>query len=108
MIASARPTRAWRLAEGTATLGYVVCFEDPSDAERTFFSVRNELQQDLGLIDRRGRFFRYRPHRREPEWLGSGTVLEGARRILDAGPESELVEVRVADLAAGTASLAPE
>jgi hypothetical protein len=68
-----------------------VRFEDESAPEHTFFSVRNERHQELGMIDRLGRAFRYRPHERDPEWLGTGTVLDGTRRILGAG--TALVEV---------------
>lgn len=65
---------------GGALLGHVASFS-LSDGE-PHFSVRDPWQQDLGLIDARGRAYRYRPHQEEPEWVGTGTILQGVERIL--------------------------
>jgi hypothetical protein len=45
------------------------------------------------MIDLQGRAWRYRPHRREPEWLGTGTILKGARLVLGGGAASRMVEI---------------
>ena len=89
----ARPARVWELRDGGTLVGCVVRLEVGGDPERAWFSVRNAHQQELGIIDVHGRIWRYRPHQREPDWLGSGTVLQGARSILDSGEGAELVEV---------------
>lgn len=60
--------------------------------ERAYWSVRNRYGQELGMVDRLGRAWRRRPHA-EPEWLSTGTVTEGARRILGLSSEAILVEV---------------
>jgi hypothetical protein len=64
------------------------------------FVVRNSWRQDLGVIDRLGRAYRFRPHAEEPDWLGTGTVEGGAARILEAAS----VELQEIDLTAAQAS----
>lgn len=96
----ALPARAWELREGGRVLGFVVQFRGARDDG--FFSVRNAWQQDLGLVDELGRAWRFEPHADEARWLGSGTVLEGARSILGAGAASELVELPLHELGAGS------
>jgi hypothetical protein len=91
VIVHAQPTGTWRVVEDGELLGYVVRFEDPADALRSFFSIRNALHQELGVVDRHGRCFRYEPHVRGARWVSTGTVLEGARGILGAGERAELV-----------------
>jgi hypothetical protein len=54
--------------------------------------VQNVLQQELGRIDGLGRAWRHEPHEREPLWVGTGTVIEGARAILGASPNAVLDE----------------
>ena len=71
------------MIDAGAELGFVLRFEASEDG-RCFHSVRNEWNQELGLVDAEGRAWRYRPHASEPEWLGTGTVGEGAGRILGA------------------------
>lgn len=93
------PVRGWELWDGDVQLGSLVRFEEPGHPERAFFSVRDTGRQDLGLIDLQGRAWRYRAHEREPEWVGSGTVLRGARAILGGGAASRLVEVELESLA---------
>jgi hypothetical protein len=72
--------------------------EQGSGSRRSFYSVRNELDQAIGLIDVHGRAYRFRPHQAEAEWLGTGTVLEGAQRILGSDGPCELVELRLAQV----------
>lgn len=98
--------RAWRVLEGPNMLGFVVQFadpEDPDDQSRRFFSVRNPFQQELGMIDGLGRVWRFQPHQREAQLLGSGTVAEGARRILGASDSATLFEAPLSDLRAAPA-----
>jgi hypothetical protein len=91
----AQPVRAWELRDGESLIGCVVRLEVSGDPERAWFSVRNAHQQEMGIIDLHGRFWRYRPHQRELDWLGSGTVLQAARSILDSGEGAELVELNL-------------
>jgi len=93
-------TRAWDVVEGTERAGSIVRFEEPGTNGRAWFSVRNVHAQEIGIVDVEGRAWRYRPHQREPEWLGSGTVLAGASRILSAGPAAQLVEVSLEEIGA--------
>ena len=97
IVRRARPIAAWGAVENQMITGYVARFEPPGDPDRFIYSIRNEHQQDLGVIDSFGRVYRYRPHADEPEWIGSGTVLFGVRRILGSGPEMHLVEVELFD-----------
>jgi hypothetical protein len=101
VIVHAQPTGTWRVVESGELLGFVVRFEDPEDALHSFFSIRNALHQELGIVDRHGRCFRYVPHVREPQWVSTGTVLEGARSILGAA-QAELVALEQTPLDAPT------
>ena len=92
------PERAWELREGQEVLGHVVLFNAQDDGRRRYYSVRNNWQQELGLVDELGRIWRFRPFEQEPEWMGSGSVVEGARLILDLGPAAALHEVELAGL----------
>jgi hypothetical protein len=87
---------AWEVREGGRVLGYVVRMQTGETDSKTFYSVRNEHRQELGLVDADGRAWRYRAHEREPEWLGTDTVTKGARLILGASEQAEMV---VTDLA---------
>jgi len=89
---------AWEAWDGPRLLGTVVRFEEDSDPERAFYSVRNRAGQEVGIVDLLGRAWRHRPHQPEAEWLGSGTVLAGARAILEGGEPLRLVEVDLARL----------
>lgn len=75
------PRAAWQVTDGETECGFVLRFEATEDG-RVFHSVRNVWNQELGLVDADGRAWRYRPHGREPEWLGTGPVGQGAARIL--------------------------
>lgn len=98
---TAAPDSAWEiLGTGDEPLGYVVRFEENAplgDQARAFFSVRNRYQQELGLVDDLGRSWRFEPHAKEPDWLGSGSVAEGVSRIL--GTPVHLSETTLAALA---------
>lgn len=90
VLSVAYPVRAWEVLEAGVTRGYLVRFRE-AGSERGYYMVRNPAQQDLGMVDLLGRAWRYRAHE-ETEWLGSGTVLGGARRIL--GLESGVGDLR--------------
>ncbi|HEV8112207.1 MAG TPA: hypothetical protein VGR31_05490 [Planctomycetota bacterium] len=94
-ITQATPVRAWELWESGRCLGAFVRFEEHGNTERAFYSVRNREGQELGIVDLDGRAWRYRAHASEPEWLGSGTVIDGARRILGGTTAATSVEVDV-------------
>lgn len=90
--ALARPSAAWELVHDGRVVGVVVEFVEGATGRR-FFSVRNAAQQELGMVDQDARAWRYRPHEEEAEWLGTGTVLEGAARILSLEGAAEAYEV---------------
>jgi len=95
-ITRTEPARAWRLVEGGRPVALVVLFADSGGAEETsrhYFSVRNLLHQELGTVDALGRAWRFVPHEREARLLGAGTLAEGARRIVGAGPGAALEEL---------------
>lgn len=90
------PLRAWRMVHAGTTLGYVVHFGDPDDPERVdvaSYSVRNAYSQELGSIDGLGRAWRFVPHEDEAQWTGTGTLVDGARSILQCSPEATLEDV---------------
>ena len=82
--------RAWTARVGLEEVGSVVRYQESIGGRRHLFSVRNVHDQDLGFVDASGRAWRLRPHQ-EPALLGSGTVAEGAARILGLA-EVTLVE----------------
>lgn len=87
--------RRWRIEDEGRLLGYVLEFESAPERDRPAgrcFSVRNELEQELGLIDGLGRAWRFQLHEREPQWVATGTILEGALAILRAPASACLVE----------------
>lgn len=92
------PERAWEVVAGGRVVGVVVEFREAGQPRR-FFSVRNPEQQELGLVDEHGRAWRSRAHEDEPEWLGTGTVAEGATRILGLESTATLFEVPLSTLA---------
>ena len=85
--------RGWYVVDADRPRGSVLRFETFETPVRVVYFVRNVHHQDIGVIDHLGRAYRYRPHAAEPEWVGSGTVLESARRILELGDDAELMEV---------------
>lgn len=96
--------RAWRVLEGEALRGFVVRFADPKLPRRCSYSVRNELQQELGTIDEHGRAWRFVPHQREPDWVATSTLARGAAAILRADGDLKLEPVDVATLRAEAAA----
>jgi len=92
-VTRAVPVRAWELWQDGLLLGSLVRFEETGDAGRAFYSVRNREGQEIGLVDLDGRAWRHRPLQSRPEWLGTGTVTEGAQRILGGTDKAELIEV---------------
>ena len=87
------PDRAWRVLEGETLRGFVVRFVDRQIASRCTYSVRNELQQELGTIDELGRAWRYIPHQREAQWVCTSTLTRDAAELLGAGRDAHLEEV---------------
>jgi hypothetical protein len=90
-----RPERTWHLLENGEPRGVVVQFAasaEPGARRPLYYSVQNARRQELGMIDAQGRAWRYEVHQREAHWLLTGTLLEGARAILGAGPAAELAE----------------
>lgn len=85
----------WVVLERGIERGSVVRYAGPGDSGRLLYAVRNRWSQDIGLIDAMGRAWRRVPHG-EDRWLGTGTVLDGARRILDLDDSARLVPVEAA------------
>lgn len=88
--------RTWEVRSGGEPLGLVVQFQERGRTCDSLYVVRNPWHQDLGMIDGLGRAYRYLPHREEPVWVGSGTIAAGARAILGAQEECELIELPTA------------
>ncbi len=85
------PSEAWAVQDASGDeLGLVVRFEeiapDLEGPPRTFLSVRNLHGQELGLVDDKGRAWRYRPHAAEPDWVGTAGSTEGVALILLGNP----------------------
>jgi hypothetical protein len=93
VVVRSLPHEAWQVVEGDRTVGWVVRYAGENVETRAFFSVRNEHQQVLGVVDLDGRAWRYRAHQREPDWLGTGTIAGGARAILGASQQAQLVPI---------------
>ena len=85
--------RTWEVHSGGEVLGLVVLFQEHGLTRDSLYVVRNPWNQDLGMIDGLGRAYRYLPHCEEPAWVGSGTIAAGAREILGAREECELIEL---------------
>jgi hypothetical protein len=98
------PVRAWEVRDAGVVAGTLVKYFDADHPARGFFSVRNPEQQVLGIIDLDGRAWRYRPHVKDAEWLGTGTVAQGASWILGCSDACEIVEIPLADLAHAAAT----
>jgi len=92
VIRSTQPERMWEVFEDGSLVGSVVLFESKKDS---FFSVRNEWQQDVGMIDSMGRAWAFKPHDEEAEWMGSGGIATGAGQILGATGEVVIREVEL-------------
>jgi hypothetical protein len=96
IITRALASRCWDVRDDGRLAGSVLLYTDPAQASTGYYSVRNTQGQVLGMVDFQGRSWRYRLHEEQPEWLGTGTVLEGVRRILGT---SALCELEPAELA---------
>lgn len=97
MVARGSARAAWRVVDGDAIAGSVLRYQEDGGS-RTWFSVRNSWSQELGIVDSDGRAWRHRAHEREPDWLGTGTIADGARRILAASPNAKLVACAPSEL----------
>ncbi len=107
-VHTGEPVRAWRVQDQGEFYGEIICFSGREDREGELFVVRNRWKQDVGLIDRLGRAYRYLPHHKEPAWVGTGTLLQGARRILGAREEARLEETALSTIAEDGARAAIE
>jgi len=92
-----RPVEAWEVVPDGRVAGTVVVFQ-VQDGEERFFQVRNQHNQELGMVDAEGRWWRFALHGRQSEWLGSGTVREGVCRILGVATDAPFYDVPVATL----------
>ena len=101
LVTATEASRCWLVLAGGEQHGWVVLFQDPANHEdpgREYYSVRNLHHQELGTLDQQGRAWRFVPHQREAEWVWTGTVLAGTRRILGLGADAELEELPLSDL----------
>ncbi len=96
----ATATNSWKVVEGAAMRGFVVRFQESAPKANVLLSVRNEHNQDLGWIDQLGRAWRYRPHE-DPEWVSTGSTLQGVRAILEVGESARLLVCELSELPAG-------
>lgn len=83
------PTELWRVIAGGEHVGWVVRYT-PADARDAFLSVRNAWQQEIGMIDAEGRWWRFQAHRDEPAQVGAGATADGVAAILGLGGTPEL------------------
>ncbi len=101
IVTRALPMRGWEVRDDGRLAGSVLLYTEPERANMGYYSVRNAQGQVLGMVDFDGRAWRYRLHEEQPEWLGTGTVLEGVRRILGTSALSLLEQVELASLTGG-------
>lgn len=73
--------------------GHLVLYESDAPARDFYYAVQNELRQELGMVDALGRAWRYRAFQREPDWIGTGTVAQGAAAVLGLASEPALIAV---------------
>jgi hypothetical protein len=86
-------TRTWEVRVGAELVGRIVLYQEQGSTRDQVYMVRNPWDQDLGLIDGLGRAYRYLPHQAEPAWVGSGSVNQGAERILGLSSPCRLEEL---------------
>ncbi|QDV05276.1 hypothetical protein Poly30_07720 [Planctomycetes bacterium Poly30] len=96
-------SRAWLVLEQGETVGSVVRYSEAGDRGRFLYVVRNLWDQDLGMIDERGRAWKRIPHE-EDRWLGTGSIAQGVRQILETGVDCQLLELSAAEVEAATAA----
>ena len=92
VVYRAAPTRSWDVLVDQEPRGRIVHFAPEEAPEQAVYVVRNLYGQDLGWIDSLGRAYRLLPHHREPAWVGTGTVSQGAARILRVERTCTLIE----------------
>lgn len=90
---SLRAARAFEVRAEGELAGYLVLYESEGAARDFYYAVQNELRQELGMIDALGRAWRFRAFQREPDWIGTGTVAQGAAAVLGLAGEPALLEV---------------
>jgi hypothetical protein len=96
----AEPEGCWQIMDGSGIVGYLVRFKEGQGDGNILLSVRNRHNQDLGWIDGLGRAWRYRPHE-DPEWISTGSTLQGVRHILELGGSALLKDCSLSDLPTG-------
>ncbi|MCA8978614.1 MAG: hypothetical protein H6831_16610 [Planctomycetes bacterium] len=94
-----RAVEAWEVVDHGRVIGTVVVFEVESRGGERFFQVRNAHQQDVGMVDAEGRWWRFEPHVARPVWLGSGTIQDGVCEILGVPTETPFFDVPIETLA---------
>lgn len=107
IVMRAEPVFAWEMRETDRLVGYVVRFQSGDTAPETYYSVRNEHNQELGIVDSSGRAYRYRAHQRDPEWLGTGTVERCAKLVLDTSESARMIATDLARLSEKRSKSAP-
>lgn len=103
-----RAVEAWEVVEESRVVGTVVIFEVESRGGERFYQVRNPHQQELGMVDAEGRWWRFEPHAARPIWIGTGTIQEGVCEILGVPVETPFFEVPIATLAGEARDAAAE
>ncbi len=83
--------RAWVVMDQGDIAGSVVRYAERGQDGRFLYVIRNIWDQDLGVVDELGRAWRRTPHE-EDRWIGTGTVADGVRKILDLGLSCALSE----------------
>jgi hypothetical protein len=106
VVSHARAVSAWEVWDQGRCAGSIVRYEDVDRPSRGYYSVRNRDQQALGMVDFDGRAWRYRPHQRDPDWLGTGTVAHATSWILGCSEACELVPVPLESVERDSASTA--
>lgn len=101
LITRTRAVQGWQVRDDGRLAGSLLLYSDPERPRVGYYSVRNPEGQVLGLVDFEGRAWRYRLHHEQPDWLGTGTVLEGVRRILETSALAELESAPIESLVRG-------
>lgn len=89
--------RAWVVIDQGDIVGSVVRYAERGQDGRFLYIVRNIWDQDLGTVDELGRAWRRVPHR-DDEWIGTGTVADGVRRILESTDVASMSERAIEDV----------
>ncbi len=103
ILTSIPVSRAWIVQDRDEIVGSVVRYSEPGADGRFIYVVRNLWDQDLGLIDAGGRAWKRIPHE-EDRWIGTGTVVQGVRQILDTGVAAQMVELPIQEVESATAA----